>query len=56
MQCRECANILEVLRTCGQVRLRCTGCKREYQIHEVANDLDPETEKLLENYPTIIYD
>jgi hypothetical protein len=36
--------------------MRCTGCNREYQIHEVASDLDPETEKLLEKYTAIIYD
>jgi len=56
MQCRECHHKLEVLRSCRRIRLRCTGCKREYQIHEVAGDLDQETEKLLENYTTIIYD
>jgi hypothetical protein len=56
MQCRKCAHKLEVQRSCRKIRLRCTGCKREYQIHEVASDLDQETEKLLEKYATIIYD
>jgi len=36
--------------------MRCTGCKKEYQIHEVAQDLDEETEKILEKYTAIIYD
>jgi hypothetical protein len=56
MQCRECLQKLEVQRSCRRIRLRCTGCKREYQIHEVASDLDQETEKLLENHTSIIYD
>jgi len=56
MQCRECTQKLEVFRSCRRIRLRCTGCKKEFQIHEVASDLDPETEKLRENYTTIIYD
>jgi len=36
--------------------MRCAGCKKEYQIHEVAQDLDEETEKILEKYTAIIYD
>jgi hypothetical protein len=56
MQCRECHHKLEVLRSCRRIRLRCTGCKREYQIHEVASDLDRETEQQLEKYTAIIYD
>jgi hypothetical protein len=56
MHCRDCHHKLEVLRSCRRIRLRCSGCQREYQIHEVASDLDPETEKLLEKYTTIIYD
>jgi hypothetical protein len=56
MQCRKCNHKLEVLRSCRRIRLRCTGCKKEYQIHEVASDLDPEIEKQLEKYTTIIYD
>ncbi|MBM9614970.1 hypothetical protein JWJ90_11815 [Desulfobulbus rhabdoformis] len=56
MNCRECGERLEVERRCRQVRLRCQGCHKEYQIHEVAADLDPETEALLERYTCIIYD
>jgi hypothetical protein len=41
---------------CKRVRLRCTGCGREYQIHEVAHELDRETEEILEKYTAIIYD
>ncbi len=41
---------------CGRIRLKCTGCKREYQIHEVASELDRETEEKLANFTTIIYD
>ena len=56
MKCKECSAELEVKRQCRRVRMRCTGCNREYQIHEVAQDLDPETEKILETYTSIIYD
>lgn len=56
MQCKKCGYKLEVSRRCRQVRLRCGGCNHEYQIHEVAADLDPETEKILERYTCIIYD
>jgi len=56
MKCRECSGKLEVLRMCRKVRLRCTKCGKEYQIHEVAQDLDRETEEILERYTTIIYD
>jgi hypothetical protein len=56
MKCKQCSAELEVHRMCRRVRMRCTGCKREYQIHEIVNDLDPETEKILERYTTIIYD
>ncbi len=56
MKCAKCSERLEVLRRCWKVRLRCTGCGHEYHIHEVAGDLDEETEKKLEQYSTIIYD
>ena len=56
MKCKKCAAKLEVQRACRRVRMRCTGCRKEYQIHEVAADLDSETEKILEQYTTIIYD
>ena len=56
MKCRACGATLQVHRRCRQVRLKCTGCRKEYQIHEVAADLDPETEAELERYTCIIYD
>ena len=56
MQCKDCGKKLEVVRRCRQVRLKCTTCGREYQIHEVASELDKETEDLLANYTSIIYD
>ena len=56
MQCEQCDKKLEVVRRCRQVRLRCTGCEKEYQVHEVAADLDAETEAILEQYTVIIYD
>ncbi|BCL60512.1 hypothetical protein DGMP_12050 [Desulfomarina profundi] len=56
MKCKQCAGKLEVHRSCRRVRLRCTLCGKEYQIHEVAADLDRETEEVLERYTAIIYD
>ncbi len=56
MQCGKCNGKLEVVRRCRQVRLRCTACGHEYQIHEVAAELDAETEAILERYTCIIYD
>jgi len=56
MKCRKCAGKLEVHRSCRRVRLRCTRCSKEYQIHEIASDLDKETEEILERYTVIIYD
>jgi hypothetical protein len=35
--------------------MQCKDCRHEYQIHEVADQLDPETEKMLEHYSSIIY-
>lgn len=56
MKCKECGEQLQVQRRCRQVRLRCCGCHKEYQIHEVAADLDAETEAELERFTCIIYD
>lgn len=56
MKCRECGEKLEVHRACRRVRMRCTSCKKEYQIHEVAHDLDAETEEILAKYTSIVYD
>ncbi|SDO97578.1 hypothetical protein SAMN05660330_01496 [Desulforhopalus singaporensis] len=41
---------------CRKVRMRCTSCGKEYQIHEVASELDRKTEEILERYTAIIYD
>lgn len=54
--CEKCGAKLEVVRRCRQVRLKCTGCQREYRIHEVASRLDSATEALLGQYTTLIYD
>ena len=56
MKCKKCSGKLEVHRQCRRVRMRCTVCGREYQIHEVAGELDRETEEILERYTAIIYD
>lgn len=56
MNCKECSGKLEVHRMCRRVRMRCTVCGREYQIHEVASEMDQETEEILERYTAIIYD
>lgn len=56
MNCPKCEEKLEVARSCRRIRMRCPRCKIEYQIHEVADRLDQETEELLCRYPTIIYD
>jgi hypothetical protein len=36
--------------------MQCKACRQEYQIHEIADLLDPETEEILERYAAIIYD
>ncbi len=56
MQCKECNGLLEVARSCRKVRMRCKKCGREYQIQEVADRLDAETEEILARYTSIIYD
>lgn len=58
MQCRQCGHNskMEIVRRCKQVRLRCEKCGWEHRIHELAAELDPETEKLLEQHNCIIYD
>ncbi|HSR35782.1 MAG TPA: dual CXXC motif small (seleno)protein [Desulfurivibrionaceae bacterium] len=56
MACKECEGPLEVLRMCRRIRMRCTRCGREFQIHEVADRLDAATEAILERYTAIIYD
>ncbi|MCD6389523.1 MAG: hypothetical protein J7L69_08925 [Desulfobulbaceae bacterium] len=56
MQCKKCKGELEVARSCRRVRLRCTSCQQEYQIHEVASELDDKIVSILEKYTAIIYD
>ncbi len=56
MKCKICSGKLEVHRLCRKVRMRCTACGKEYQIHEVASELDPETEEILARYTAIVYD
>jgi DNA-directed RNA polymerase subunit M/transcription elongation factor TFIIS len=56
MKCKKCKGTLEILRMCRKIRMQCRKCGQEYQIHEVADQLDPETEELLNRYNTIIYD
>ena len=57
MQCKKCnKGKLEVARSCWRVRLKCEKCHHEFQIHEVADILDEETEELLSRYTSIIYD
>lgn len=56
MQCKKCDGKLEVLRMCRRIRLRCLQCRHEFQVHEVADRLDRETEAVLERYTCIIYD
>lgn len=56
MKCKKCKEKLEVKRMCRRVRMRCSGCGHEYQIHEVASELDQATEEILERYTAIIYD
>ena len=45
-----------MLRQCRRVRLKCCQCEREYQIHELAAQLDEATEEILASYTAIIYD
>jgi len=56
MKCKECEGLLEVERRCRRVRMRCKECGREYQIHEVADQLDAETEEILASHTALIYD
>lgn len=56
MQCKKCSGKLEVARSCRRIRLRCTKCSAEYQIHEVADKLDAEMEEKLAQYTVLIYD
>ena len=56
MKCPKCEGKLEVLRRCRKIHLQCSTCRQEYQVHEVAGELDRKTEELLAHYPAIIYD
>ena len=41
---------------CRKVRMQCKKCGEEYQIHEVSDQLDKETEEILASYTSIMYD
>jgi len=56
MKCPDCQGELAVLRQCRRVRLKCGECGREFRIHELAVQLDEQTEKILARYTAIIYD
>lgn len=56
MKCSKCDGLLEVLRMCRRLRMRCTVCAEEFHIHEIADQIDAETEEILERYNAIIYD
>jgi DNA-directed RNA polymerase subunit M/transcription elongation factor TFIIS len=56
MKCKTCGSALEIARSCGSVKMRCTGCDRRFAIHEVVDQLDEKTESKLAGYPVIIYD
>ncbi|MFU8818725.1 MAG: dual CXXC motif small (seleno)protein [Desulfurivibrio sp.] len=56
MTCPTCAGLLDILRSCGRVRMGCRQCQRQYQIHEVADRLDERAEEVLSRWTAIIYD
>ncbi len=56
MKCKKCQGPLEVDRVCRAVQVRCSKCKGRFKISEVADQLDEETELLLEKYNVIVYD
>ncbi len=56
MKCKICGEKLEVYRACRKIRMKCTACSKEYQIHEVADQLDRQTEEILSKYTSIVYD
>ncbi|WP_167332855.1 dual CXXC motif small (seleno)protein [Desulfogranum japonicum] len=56
MKCKKCEGTLQVHRRCRKIRLKCDRCQHEYHIHEVAADLDAQTEAQLERFTAIIYD
>ncbi len=56
MKCTACSGLLEIQRRCGSVKMCCSTCGKTYAIHEVSDQLDTRTEKILERYSTIIYD
>jgi len=56
MQCKGCQAALEIVRSCRRIRMKCTKCGNEYQIHEVADQLDEATEEILGRWTVLIYD
>ncbi len=56
MQCKDCQGKLKVKRSCWRVRMKCQQCGHEFHIHEVADQLDDETEEILGRWTSIVYD
>lgn len=56
MTCPDCEGKLSILRSCGRVRMGCGQCRRQFQIHEVADRLDEQAEEVLSRWNSIIYD
>lgn len=56
MQCKKCHGILEVHRVCRALNMRCKKCNSRFPISEVVDQLDEETELLLEKHNVIVYD
>jgi predicted amidophosphoribosyltransferase len=56
MTCKNCKGQLEIIRACRKICMQCKECGQEFKIHEVADQLDSETEEILKRYTVIIYD
>lgn len=57
ISCPKCGKgYLEIVRSCGRVRMVCGSCGGQYQIHEVAHLLDEQAEEILSRWTAIIYD
>jgi len=56
MKCGKCNGRLEILRICSRVLMQCGKCKHKYHINEVLDQLDTETEELLNCYTCFVYD
>lgn len=56
MTCPRCEGRLELLRTCSRLRMLCSVCGKEFRLHEIADQIDTETEEMLNRFNAIIYD